>query len=78
MKIPDDVVDTCRTMCTDWLTAYKLSPADIKTSRDAWYVAARSDMTRLLYTDRDVTDGHIQTVLEQIFPNATFKDRKVY
>jgi hypothetical protein len=77
-KLDQQTVETCRTMCTEWLTKHNLTPAAILTGADAWTVAARSDMTHMLYADRTVTDGHIQTVLEKIFPNAVFKDKKVY
>jgi hypothetical protein len=64
-----------------WLAANAphLTRHDIATGRDAWTVAHRSGLTRQAYDlGRDVTDGHIQTALERVFPNATFNDRKVY
>ena len=52
---------------------------DVKTGRDAWIVAHRAGVTHAAYDlSRDVTDGHIQSALERVFPNAVFQDRKVY
>lgn len=51
---------------------------DVTTGREAWSLANRVGITNEAYRNRDVTDGHIQTVLEKIFPNAVFKDKKVY
>lgn len=65
--------------CAAWLEHnHRLTLADIKTGRDAWAVAHQVGVTREAYNDRSVTDGHIQTALESIFPNAVFMDRKVY
>jgi len=50
----------------------------VQSGVDAWTIAHRAGITREAYVDRDVTDGHIQTALEKIFPNAVFKDRKTY
>ena len=63
-----------------WLNEFAtLSTNEIVTGRDAWTVAHNSGICRLAYDiSRDITDAHIQTVLEQIFPNAIFKDAKRY
>jgi hypothetical protein len=61
-----------------WLEYRGLDLAAIMTGRDAWAVAHAVGITREAYNDRSVTDGHIQTALAQIFPNAVFKDRKIY
>lgn len=50
----------------------------VVTGRDAWTIASRAGVTTEAYTDRDVTDGHIQSALERVFPNAVFLDKKVY
>lgn len=67
-------------MATKWLAA-NLSETgchDVKTGSDAWAIASRSGILHVAYQDRSVTDAHIQTALEAIFPNAVFKDRKRY
>lgn len=53
--------------------------SDILTGRDAWTIAHRAGVTEEAYSmGRDITDGHIQTALQKIMPNAVFKDKKVY
>ena len=64
-----------------WLSdnGYSLSLSDIKTGIDAWTVAHKCGITKHAYDlSRDVKDAHIQTALESIFPNVSFKDKKVY
>ena len=65
-------------LATAWLAPHNLTPAAILTGRDAWTVAARCGINDHAYSDRTVTDGHIQTALQSVFPNAVFEDRKVY
>jgi hypothetical protein len=55
-----------------------ITRAGIKTGVDAWSIAHRCGITQEAYADRKVTDGHIQTALERVFPAAVFRDRKVY
>lgn len=50
----------------------------IQTGSGAWAIAHNAGVTREAYADRSILDAHIQTALEKIFPNAKFKDRKVY
>lgn len=63
-----------------WLAERKLTIEDIKTGGDAWAVWIRAVNNPLnVYRNMpDVFDGHIQTALETIFPNAVFKDAKRY
>ena len=64
-----------------WLAdnAPSLTLQTIETGRDAWTVAHRAGLTREAYDiSRDVTDAHIQTVLERVFPNAVFREAKRY
>lgn len=67
-------------MARQWLGKYhpQHSPNSIVQGVDAWTVAHRCGITREAYKDRTVTDGHVQTALEAIFPNVVFKDKKVY
>ena len=82
MKIQNDKVNEWKGLCSSWLQANTNAPHltcdDITTGRDAWAIAHRSGVTNDAYKDRTVTDGHIQTALERIFPHAVFKDAKVY
>jgi hypothetical protein len=61
-----------------FLSAHGFTLNDVKTGVDAWAVAHRSGITKEAYEDANVYDAHIQTALERIFPNAVFKDKKVY
>lgn len=46
---------------------------------DAWRIAHRTRITHDAYDmSRDVTDAHIQTALQRIFPRCVFKDPKRY
>lgn len=54
------------------------STSQVLSGSSAWFVADRCGILREAYADRSVTDGHIQTALEEIFSNATFRDQKVY
>lgn len=60
---------------------HNLTRDDIKTGVDAWAVAHKTGMTKTAYDlprSLNVVDAHIQSVLEVIFPNAVFKDKKRY
>lgn len=77
-------VDRWRGMIDAYLTA-QLTPLgegvtrmSIRTGSGAWAIAHNAGVTREAYADRSVIDAHIQTALERIFPNAVFKDPKVY
>lgn len=51
---------------------------DVTHGIDAWTLAVAAGILREAYADQTIVDAHIQTVLEKIFPNAVFKDKKVY
>lgn len=78
MHFSNETVAQWREAASSFLTAYNLTPDDIKSGRDAWTVASRAGITQHAYEDRAVKDGHIQTALQRVFPNAVFKDKKVY
>lgn len=42
----------------------------------AWAIAGKAGILREAYNDRRVTDAHIQTALEKIFPECEFRDAK--
>jgi hypothetical protein len=65
-------------LAASFLASRNLSVEQVQTGRDAWQVAHMAGITREAYADRSVTDGHIQTALEKIFPAAKFLDKKVY
>jgi hypothetical protein len=78
-KFSDATINDWREKAAGWLAANTTLTAEaITTGRDAWTVAHRCGITGAAYTDRTVTDGHIQTALEKVFPNAVFRDKKVY
>lgn len=52
--------------------------ATVVTGLAAWDMAHKLGFTNEAYKDRDILDAHIQTALEKVFPNAVFKDKKVY
>jgi len=51
---------------------------DVVTGKEAWNVANAVGILSEAYKDRTVIDAHIQTALEKLFPDAIFKDKKVY
>jgi len=70
--------DKIKSACHAFCEQRKVPVDEIVTGADAWTVFSRSGVSHEVYADRTVTDGHIQTVLEKVFPNAVFKDRRVY
>lgn len=80
MKISNETVDRWIKLVDSWFAANALTLGRnaVAHGRDAWTVANRAGLTREAYEDRTITDGHIQTALERIFPNAVFRDKKVY
>jgi len=81
-KIDKDTVSRWRIKCAAWLAArpiQKLSLGDVKTGSDAWLVAHQTGIAKEAYDmDRNITDAHIKTALQSIFPNAVFKDKYYY
>lgn len=65
-------------MAENFLADRRLSPQDVKTGADAWAIAHRAGITQDAYQDREITDAHIKTVLQRIFPNAVFRDKYTY
>jgi len=83
-KIPAETVNAWRARAAQWL-ADNVSPVaactDVKTGRDAWTVAHGAGLCREAYDmprEMRIHDGHIQTALQAIFPNAVFRDAKKY
>ena len=73
-----ETVGRWNALANEYLIMRNLSRFEINTGVWAWSIAHRCGITREAYNDRKATDGHIQTALEIIFPNAEFKDKKVY
>jgi len=77
-KFDKETVARWTKMAKEFLDARDISITSIETGVTAWLVAHKCGITDEAYKDRTVTDGHIQTALEAIFPNAVFRDKKVY
>lgn len=81
-KIDKDTIATWGTMIDAWLAekAPAFTRAAITSGSDAWAVWARAvnNPLNVYRAMPDVTDGHIQTALESVFPAVTFKDAKRY
>lgn len=74
-----DHVESYRALADAFLAKHNLEREQIATGRDAWSVASAAGITRHAYDlSRDITDGHIQSALERVFPKAVFRDRKIY
>jgi hypothetical protein len=82
MKIDQVSIEQWATMIDAWLNdkAPTFSRATITSGSDAWVVWSRAvnNPLNVYKAMPDVTDGHIQTALERIFPSVTFKDAKRY
>jgi hypothetical protein len=78
MKLANKLSDY-KSMADSFLAGHGYSRSDVKTGAQAWTVACRAGITRDAYAiDRSINDGHIQTALEKIFPEAIFQDSKRY
>ena len=64
--------------CQNWLAQRGFKLTDVVSGIDAWTTFRESGCQDIAYSDRSVVDAHIQTAMEQIFPNVVFKDKKVY
>lgn len=78
MRIDSETLLRWQTMAQEYLTVRDRARLSVFTGVDAWNIAHNCGITREAYADRSIVDAHIQTALESIFPNAVFKDRKVY
>lgn len=86
MKINSEYVEQFHKLTSDWLAERNYKLEDIKDGITAWAVAHRSGITDICYgnTAKNLPgidgclDAHIQTALEKIFPNVTFRDAKRY
>lgn len=78
-KIPNDTIaNWCERTERYLIDNHGITRAGIKIGLDAWSIAHRVGLTAEAYSDRTITDAHIQTALERVFPNCQFRDRKVY
>ena len=80
MKICHETLSKWRASVDQWLMEnHSLIANQVTTGRDAWTVAHKTGIALEAYDmSRDITDAHIQTALEHIFPNAVFRDKKRY
>lgn len=80
-RINNETIENWKKLATEYLSARNYSRNDITTGTDAWLIFSHAINTRdnNVYADRTITDGHIQTALAKVFPNAIFKNiRKIY
>lgn len=78
MKLASQLENYTSKAC-EWLAERNLELSSVQSGRDAWTIAHQCGITRHAYDiSRDITDAHIQTALEKIFPNVTFRDKKRY
>lgn len=79
MRFPKETVERWSADAERYLIdTHGITRAGVRTGVDAWSVAHRIGITREACEDRTVTDAHIQTALERVFPNAVFRDAKRY
>ena len=80
MRINQETLSKWRAVVDQWLmNNHGLIANQVTTGRDAWTVAHRTGIALEAYDiSRDITDAHIQTALQRIFPNAVFRDKKRY
>lgn len=77
--ITTDIIAKYKTMATTYLGYYSMQVDDVLTGKDAWSVANRCGILTHAYgMSRNILDAHIQTALEQVFPNVRFKGKKRY
>jgi len=72
MRVPRDMLERWREAAQLFLAEYGYAPEDVETAINAWDVAFHTGMMMEAY-DHGMHDGHIQTALKQIFPNAGFR-----
>ncbi len=81
-KIDKDTIATWATMMDAWLAekAPAFKREAVTAGSDAWsiWVRAVNNPLNVYRAMPDVTDGHIQTALESLFPAVTFIDAKRY
>lgn len=79
MKFDKKTLERWERSASDFLACYGMEREEVTTGQDAWGVAHRTGIYReAIAMDASVVDAHVQTALERIFPNATFKDPKRY
>jgi len=78
MKFNQQTVDRWTQMAKDYLGRYGYEMTDVKIGVEAWDIANHVGILREAYQDRSVIDAHIQTVLEKMFPQCVFRDKKRY
>jgi len=78
MKFDTQTVNRWATLCADYLGKRGYDVSDVKTGVDAWNIAHRVGVTKEAYDDRSVTDAHIKTALQKIFPECVFTDKYAY
>lgn len=77
-KITEGQISRWHEMVRQYLVRLGSHAGKVEQGWQAWNIADKVGILREAYLDRTVTDGHIQTALQKVFPNCTFKDKKVY
>lgn len=78
-KFDNEKVKHWGELAEKWLNEkHGISCVDIKMGVEAWVIAHRTGISSDAYKDDTVTDAHIKTALQKIFPNAVFKDKYHY
>jgi hypothetical protein len=78
-RIPQETVTNwCERVERHLIDNHGITRAGIRAGVEAWAVIGRVGILAEAYQDRTITDAHIQTALERVFPNCVFRDRKVY
>jgi hypothetical protein len=77
-KITGQEIGVWSRRADSFLASKGLKRADVMLGVDAWTVAHKTDVIADAYKDPSIVDAHVQTALEQIFPNASFKEPKRY
>lgn len=78
MKFDNQIVNRWAEQAADYLGRCGYDISNVKTGVEAWDIAHRIGITQEAYQDRSVTDAHIKTALQKIFPDAVFLDKYLY
>lgn len=78
MKFDNQTVNRWAEQVADYLGRLGYDISDVKMGAEAWDIAHRIGITKEAYKDRSVTDAHIKTALQKIFPDAVFLDKYSY
>jgi len=78
MRFDKETVNRWAEQAADYLGRWGYDISDVKMGVEAWNIAHHVGITKEAYRDRSVTDVHIKTALQKIFPDAVFRDQYHY